>query len=114
MEHDDLVYIGHMLDVTRTAASILDGVTREQFDASVQMRLAITHLVQTFGEAARAASATFQSDHPEIPWAKVIATRNRIVHEYLGVDDNVIWRVAVEEFPRLVPVLEALESGRQP
>src|SRR5438093_7146761 len=52
----DLVYVGHMLDMARKAVSKTQGISRESYDADENLRLALIHLIQTIGEAARQVS----------------------------------------------------------
>ena len=108
MPKDDLIFVGHMLDTARLAAGKVRGVSREVFDADENLRLALTHLVQTIGEAGRQVSPPFRKAHPEIPWAKIIAMRHRVVHDYLNVDYDVVWGVLVEDLPKLIGRLAAL------
>ena len=58
------------------------------------------------GEAARKVSLEGQLAPPEIPWREIISMRNRIVHDYLGVDEDVVWEVVTFDLPSLVAVLE--------
>ena len=67
MQPDDVVYVGHMLDLSRKVAAKMAGVRREKFDEDENLRLALAHLLQTIGEAARRVSREFQQAHPEIP-----------------------------------------------
>jgi homoserine kinase len=53
MQRDDEVYVGHMLDLSRKIASKIAGVRRQDFDRDENLRLALAHLLQTIGEAAR-------------------------------------------------------------
>jgi uncharacterized protein with HEPN domain len=53
MLKDDAVYVGHMLDMARQARELVAGRARADYDADVALRLALAHLVQTIGEAAR-------------------------------------------------------------
>ena len=69
MQRDDLVYAGHMLDTARKALRLAAGKNREEFDREEALSLALTHLVQVIGEAARQVSPEFRVRHPEIPWA---------------------------------------------
>lgn len=50
----------------------------------------------------------FSSTHPEIPWADIIGMRHKAVHDYLGVDEDIVWQVVTEDLPRLVAALEPL------
>ena len=67
MQKDDLVYVGHMLDTARLIVGKVKGLSRSDFDADDNLCLALTHLIQTIGEAARRVSPAFQSQHSDIP-----------------------------------------------
>ena len=108
MSRRDLVYVGHMLDMARKAVSKTVGVSREAYDTDENLRLALTHLIQVIGEAARQVSREFSDTCPEIPWADIIGMRNRVVHDYLGIDEDIVWEVATKDLPRLVAALEPL------
>lgn len=111
MQHDDEVYVGHMLDLSRKVASKTAGVRREDFDLDENLRLALAHLLQTIGEAARRVSREYQNAHPEVPWGGIVGMRHKVVHDYMDVDEDVVWKTAFEEIPRLVAVLEPLAGG---
>jgi len=104
----DLVYVGHMLDLARKAAQRTGGLPRQEFDRNEDVQMVLTHLIQNIGESARRVSADFQAAHPEVPWHRIVGMRDKIVHDYLDVDTNIVWDVATVELPRLVPVLERL------
>ena len=53
MPKDDLIYVGHMLDTAALALRKVQGLGHHEFDENENLRLALTHLIQTFGEAAR-------------------------------------------------------------
>ena len=108
MPKDDLIYVGHMLDTARLAAAKVAGITRERFDGDENLRLALTHLVQTIGEAARQVSPGFREAHPQIPWAKVIGMRHRVVHDYLHVDYDIVWGVVTVDLPGLIEALAGI------
>lgn len=108
MQKDDLVYVGHMLDMARKAIGKIQGQSRAAYDADEDLRLALTHIVQTLGEAARRVSLPFQQAHPEIPWRKIVGMRHKVVHDYLEVDYDLVWDVVSVELPALVTQLERL------
>ena len=56
------------------------------------LRLALIHLVQVIGEAARQVSREFTVIHPEVPWENIIGMRHKVVHDYLGVDEDIVWQ----------------------
>ena len=108
MSPRDLVYVGHMLDMTRKAVGKVQGVARDAYDTDENLRLALIHLVQVIGEAARQVSREFTASHPDIPWENIIGMRHKVVHDYLGVDEDIVWQVAIEDLPKLVEALEPL------
>lgn len=111
MPKDDLVYAGHMLDTARNAVAKLADKSQDDFDRDENLRMALTHLIQVIGEAARRVSSDFQSDHPEIPWSQIIGMRHKVVHDYLHVDFDIVWGVVQSDLPSLIPELEKFVSG---
>ncbi|MEW6030199.1 MAG: DUF86 domain-containing protein [Chloroflexota bacterium] len=105
---DDLVYVGHMLDMARRGVEALKSRTRAEYDGDDILRLGLTHIVQVIGEAARKVSPEFQQVHPEIPWRKIVGMRHRIVHDYMRVDEDVLWQVVTNDLPALLPLLERI------
>jgi uncharacterized protein with HEPN domain len=108
MSPRDLVYVGHMLDQARKAVSKTQDISRETYDADENLRLAVIHLIQTIGEAARQVSREFCNNHPDVRWADIIGMRHKVVHDYLGVDDDIVWQVVIEDLPKLVAALEPI------
>jgi uncharacterized protein with HEPN domain len=108
MIKDDTVYLGHMLDQARKVAGKVQGKTRAEFDADENLRLALAHLVQTIGEAARRVSDTTKTASPEVPWRQIMGMRHRIVHDYMNVDEDILWAVATIHVPALAAHLTTL------
>lgn len=108
MQHDDLVYLGHMFDSGKLAARKGREATREQFLADDNLQLALTHLVQIVGEAARKVSPGFRAKHPEVPWVQIVGMRHRVVHDYVNTNVAIVWSVVTEELPKLIAQLAAI------
>ena len=102
----DAVYLGHMLDMTRRAISAVKGKDRMDYDSDDILRMGLTHIVQVIGEAARKVSPEFQGEHRGIPWRQIVGMRHPIVHDYMRVDEEVLWKVVSEDLPALLPHLE--------
>ncbi len=97
-----------MLDMAKRAVEALADKNRADYDKDDILRMGLTHIVQVIGEAARKVSPQFQRDHPEIPWRQIIGMRHRIVHDYMRVDEDVLWEVIQHDLPALLPHLEKL------
>ncbi len=74
------------------------------------LRLALAHLIQIIGEAARHVSDEARRKHPEIPWTAIIGMRHKVVHDYLEVDEDIVWDVVTADLPPIVTVLERIVS----
>jgi uncharacterized protein with HEPN domain len=111
MSPRDPVYVGHMLDMARKAVGKATGLTHDAYDTDENLRLALTHLVQVIGEAGRHVSSEFSDEHPEIPWREIVGMRHKVVHDYLGVDEDIVWQVVTEDPPPLITALEKILAG---
>ena len=117
MSPRDAVYVGHMLDMALKAVQKVRGLTRSDFDSDENLRLALTRLIQVIGEAARQVSPAYTAAHPEVPWRDIVGMRHKIVHDYLAVDEDVVWQVVSSDLPQLARHLGHLaeeEDGRSP
>jgi uncharacterized protein with HEPN domain len=92
-----------LADILEAAEKISLRVTkgRRAFDADEDVQIVLVHLIQVIGEAASGLSDELISEHPEVPWRQIVATRNRVVHGYFEVDLDILWDVAVIDVPRL-------------
>ncbi len=108
MSPRDLLYVGHMLDTARKAVGKAIGLSHDDFETDENLRLALTHLVQVIGEAGSRVSSDFAIQHPEIPWQEIVGMRHKVVHDYLGVDEDIVWQVVTEDLPPLVALLEKM------
>ena len=59
-------------------------------------------------ELCRLADSKYMQEHPEIPWHELYGLRNRIVHDYEGVNLNLIWQIINEDLPPLITSLQNL------
>ena len=108
MQHDDLIYVGQVVDVAARIDERSSRLDRSAYDFDEDVRLALTHLVQTLGEAARRVSPAFRTAHPEIPWSEIVGMRHRIVHDYGRVNMEVVRQVLERDLPALILQLEGL------
>jgi uncharacterized protein with HEPN domain len=65
--------------------------------------------VGIIGEAANQLPADFKARHPGVPWKQMAGMRNRLVHDYAGVDLEIVWEVVAKSLPQLERAIAALE-----
>ncbi|VAW57990.1 Protein of unknown function DUF86, BT0167 group [hydrothermal vent metagenome] len=68
--------------------------------------------MELIGEAANHVPKEVQAKHPDIPWRLIIATRNRLIHGYLGIDDDTVWSIIQDDIPALLIALESIQANR--
>jgi uncharacterized protein with HEPN domain len=101
-------FVGDMLEFSREAVAKLGGRDRSAYNSNDLLPLALAHLVQTIGEAARRVSDEFRRTHPEIPWTTIVGMRHRIVHDYTHVDFETVWETVAIDLPTLISQLEPI------
>jgi uncharacterized protein with HEPN domain len=110
----DLLYFGHMLDAAKGIQARVVGRTRAEFDASEDLQIILTHLLQVIGEAARNVPDETRLANPEIAWIEIVGMRHRIVHNYTDINLNVVWKAATEHVPLLIAALENITPPEPP
>ncbi len=105
---DPLDRIRDMIDAAEAIGSFVEGLDLEAFRHDRRTVDAILRNIAVLGEAVRAVPAEIRALRPEIPWTDVADMRNVVVHEYFGVDLDILWRTATEEVPALLDQLRAL------
>jgi uncharacterized protein with HEPN domain len=81
---------------------------RETFERDELIQTWVLHNLQILGEAARAISAAFKQQHPEVSWHQIAGMRNILVHDYFGIDVSIVWAVVERELPVLKQQLLAM------
>ncbi len=99
-----------MLEATGKALAFAKDRTRADLDTDEQLTLALTRLLEIIGEAAASVTETVRSDNPQIPWRAIIGTRNRLIHGYFDVDEDILWNIISHDLPLLVPELRRLRD----
>ena len=108
MRQPDEAVLLDMLLFGRRIRDRMAGVSYDEFDQDVDLQLAITYLIQIVGEAASRASEPLRGSYPQVPWTQIVGMRHRLVHDYLRVRIDVLWRTATDDIPPLVAILESI------
>ncbi len=108
MPPDDNLFLGHMLDMARTAQELMAGATRDQLERDVKFQLALVRALQVIGEAAWRVSDPFKQQNAGIPWKQIAAFRHRVVHDYFAVDYDIVWHIASQELQPMIDYLQPL------
>ncbi|MCY3783323.1 MAG: DUF86 domain-containing protein [Chloroflexi bacterium] len=101
-------YVRDMIEFCEKVTSYTNGLNQAAFVAAELTYDASLRNIELIGEAATHVPRAVRDAHPEIPWSAIIGTRNRIIHAYLGVDNDVIWTIIQDAIPTMLPRLRAL------
>lgn len=101
-------YNERLLDILEAIENIEKYTLRghEAFEHDELIQTWIVHHLQIIGEAASALPDSFREKYPEVPWSKIIGMRNILVHNYFGIDVDVVWAVVVDDIPDLKQKIE--------
>jgi uncharacterized protein with HEPN domain len=104
---DDRVYLLHIRDA---AARILSYTAEGQamFIADVRTQDAAIRNLEIIGEAAKNLSAETRSRRADIPWRQIAGMRDMLIHQYFGVNLELVWTTVQVEIPRLKQAVEEL------
>jgi uncharacterized protein with HEPN domain len=98
-------YLDDMVTFAKKIQTYTHDLTQTQFVANELTYDATLRNLELIGEAATHIPAEIREANPEIPWRLIIATRNRLVHAYLGIDDDTIWSIVQDDIPELLAAL---------
>jgi uncharacterized protein with HEPN domain len=95
------LYLQDILDCIDKIETYTTGMSFEAFDKDAKTIDAVVRNIEIIGEAARNIPKDLVTQTPEIPWRRMSDTRNRVLHEYFGVDTKILWQTITEDLPPL-------------
>lgn len=101
MKRDDSLYLQHIRDSIERIATYLDGVDHDQFMNTPLVQDGVIRQLQIIGEAVKRISAPLRQSQPDIPWQDMAGMRDKLTHDYMGVDLTTVWLTATEDLPIL-------------
>ncbi|TVP47523.1 MAG: DUF86 domain-containing protein [Halomonas sp.] len=101
-------YIDDMIGFGKKVLSYTEGLDQISFLKHDLTYDATLRNLELIGEAATRIPEEVRKKYPQVPWRLVIATRNRLIHAYLGIDDDTIWSIIQENVPELLELLESI------
>lgn len=91
---------------SRRALSYLEDVSAEEFALDIRVQDQVIRCLTVIGEAARRTPDAVRSAHPQVPWIQMVGMRNRLAHEYDGIDSDTVWVTVQRDLPMILAELE--------
>jgi len=104
-------YVDDMLTFARKAQTYTEGLTQAEFIADERTFDATLRNLALIGEAAGRIPESVRAAHTDVPWRLIIATRHRLIHAYLGIDNDTVWSIIQDDLPDLLQALNAMQQS---
>lgn len=111
MKRSIKLYIDDINTAVEKVERYVEGMSFEDFLTDEKTVDSIVRNFEILGEAAKNIPEEVKIKYSDVPWNEMIGMRNKIIHEYFGVDHNILWKTIKDDLPQLKPkIKEILES----
>ncbi len=97
----DSVYIEHIISSINNILEYITGLNLETFLEDNKTQDAVVRQFEIIGEATKRISTDFRDNHPDIPWSEMAGMRDVLIHDYIDVNFEIVWKTATENIPVL-------------
>ncbi|MBU1182033.1 MAG: DUF86 domain-containing protein [Proteobacteria bacterium] len=99
-------YLRDILDNAKKASDFIKGMTENDFLRDEKTIFAVIRALEIVGEATKKIPDEVRGKYPGIPWREMTGMRNKLIHDYFGVNLAVIWKTVTEDMPKLIPLVK--------
>jgi uncharacterized protein with HEPN domain len=99
--------LGDILEALRRARIYTVDQSYEQFLADTKTQDAVIRTLEILGEATKKLSPSLRERYPEIPWKSMAGVRDKLIHDYFGVNIDIVWQIVQDQLPVLVEQIAA-------
>jgi uncharacterized protein with HEPN domain len=101
MSHLPIEYLRHILDEINYIEDVVRTTDKEHFLDDQTLKRSFVRSIEIIGEAVKKISIDFKSSHRHIDWKRIAGMRDKLIHDYFGVDYQLVWDVAINKLPEL-------------
>ncbi|MBD9630488.1 DUF86 domain-containing protein [Pseudomonas sp. PDM19] len=103
-------YVDDMIACAEKVLAYCANLDQQSFVTTPLVYDATLRNLEIIGEAATRIPDEVRQAHPLVPWRMLVATRNRLIHGYLGIDNDTLWSIVRDEVPKLLTQLRGLRQ----
>ena len=108
MKKDNLVYLRHILDAISVINEYTMDIKSKEFLNNRLVQDGVIRQIQIIGEATKRLSRSFRTKHTQVPWKDIAGMRDKLVHDYMGVNIDAVWNTVEKDIPQLKKEIEKL------
>jgi len=101
-------YLADIIDAIDKAESFVKGINFKKFEKDAKTGFAVVRAFEIMGEAVKKIPLSIRTKHKNIPWKMIAGMRDKLIHEYFGVNSRVVWKTIKEDLPKVKPQLQAI------
>ncbi len=113
-DREYLDYIWDMLDAAAKAQRFVQGLGLEEFLADDKTNFAVVRALTIIGEAAKKVPGSVRKKYPEVPWRQIAGMRDKVTHDYFGVDLRRVYETVVRDLPAMEQALRRILAELNP
>jgi len=111
---NDIAYLKHIADAISDIKRFMKNVNKEEFLENREKQYAVLRALEIIGEATKNLSKEMKAEHPEVNWSDIAGMRDRLIHQYFGVNLDLVWATVKKNLPELEnQVSEMLRKTRE-
>jgi uncharacterized protein with HEPN domain len=101
-------FLQDIIEAARKACGFVEHLTREQFAVDDKTQFAVVRALEIVGEATKRIPPDLRTQHPEVQWRAMAGIRDKLIHDYVSINLEIVWKTVQQDLPALIPIIERI------